>query len=264
MKKEFKYKVSIVAIIKNEAPYIEEWIKYHLIIGVEHFYIFDNGSTDGTLKIMKPYIDDNIITLINFPGFKMQIKAYNTAIKKFKNYTKYMAFIDADEFIYPHDKKSVLEILEKHLTKFNYGGLAVNWRMFGSSGHEKKPNGYVISNYLYRADDKTGAGNECIKSIVNPRKVLFFHNPHYPIYFPLFYSISEKNKRVRKWKNHDDHIDEIQLNHYFTKSKEEWITRRSVARADTGTKRQMEEFYKHDNNDIYDEGMLYYAELLNK
>lgn len=38
------YKFSIASIIKNESPYILEWIAYHLSIGVEHFYIADNCS----------------------------------------------------------------------------------------------------------------------------------------------------------------------------------------------------------------------------
>lgn len=264
MSNNFKYRVSIVAIIKNEAAYIEEWVKYHLVVGIDHFYIFDNGSTDGTLELLEPYIRNNKITLIDFPGFRMQIKAYNTAIRKFKNESKYIAFIDADEFIFPHDKKDICEIVDSHLTGFRNGGLVVNWRMFGSSGHEKKPDGYVIENYLYRANDKNGEGNQCIKSIVNPRKVLWFHNPHYPVYYPFVYAVSEKNKKVKKWENYDECIKEIQLNHYFTKSKEEWIKRRGVARADTGTKRQMDEFYKHDNNDIYDDRMLDYVGLMKK
>ena len=36
--KNFKYKLAVTAIIKNEGRYIEEWIKYHVLVGVEKFY----------------------------------------------------------------------------------------------------------------------------------------------------------------------------------------------------------------------------------
>jgi hypothetical protein len=45
----FKYYLFIGAIIYNEAEYIAEWIEYHLLVGVQKFYIFDNESTDNGL-----------------------------------------------------------------------------------------------------------------------------------------------------------------------------------------------------------------------
>ena len=45
-KRTLKYKVSICAIFKNEAKYLREWIEFHKIVGVEHFYLYNNFSTD--------------------------------------------------------------------------------------------------------------------------------------------------------------------------------------------------------------------------
>ena len=58
---------------------------------------------------------------------------------------------------------------------------------------------------------------------------------------------------------------QIKINHYFTKSREEWVRRRSMGKADTRNRnnvRTMEEFYMHDNNDIYDDSMLYYVKKM--
>lgn len=41
--------------MKNEKPYLKEWLEYHLLQGVEHFYLCDNGSTDGTDAYLEPY-----------------------------------------------------------------------------------------------------------------------------------------------------------------------------------------------------------------
>ena len=43
----FPYELAIVAIFKDEAPYLREWLDYHLLAGVEHFYLYSNESSDG-------------------------------------------------------------------------------------------------------------------------------------------------------------------------------------------------------------------------
>ena len=54
----FKYELALVAILKDEAPYQKEWLEYHLLAGVDHFYIYCNDDDVSILKeIWHPYID---------------------------------------------------------------------------------------------------------------------------------------------------------------------------------------------------------------
>ena len=39
-----KYNVAVCAIFKNEAPYLKEWIEFNHLVGVEHFYLYNNNS----------------------------------------------------------------------------------------------------------------------------------------------------------------------------------------------------------------------------
>ena len=48
---EAKYNVSICAIFKNEALYLKEWIEFHRIVGIEHFYMYNNNSEDNFREI---------------------------------------------------------------------------------------------------------------------------------------------------------------------------------------------------------------------
>lgn len=258
-----KYGIAIVAIAKNEREYIEEWVKYHKLIGVEKIFLYNNGSTDDTTKILKPYIKSDYITLIDFPGTGKQLPAYNDALKKYAYLCKYMAFIDVDEFLYVYDHKSLYNVIEEIMAKdLNAGGVAVNWRMFGSSGYISKPEGGVLENFLWRAKEQ-GKGNACIKTIVCPQYVFEYAHPHYPTYIFGKYSIDETGKRVDNWYNPTDELHLIRINHYFTKSKEEWIKRRSMGTVlNEKDKRTLDEFYQHDNNDIYDDSMLYYVRLM--
>src|SRR5579883_479648 len=62
-----KYNLSIVAIFRNEKPYLREWIEYHRLVGVDHFYLYNNKSSDGSLEVLSPFIARGIVTLIDWP-----------------------------------------------------------------------------------------------------------------------------------------------------------------------------------------------------
>lgn len=122
-----------------------------------------------------------------------------------------------------------------------------------------------MDNFLWRAKED-GKGNGCIKTIINPRRVYKFEHVHFPIYLYGFYSIDENGSRVDGWLNKTSEIKKLRINHYFTKSKEEWIIRRSMGKADYKDRsqiRSLQEFEEYDNNDIYDDGMLKYIDKMN-
>ena len=97
----FLHDLAIVATLKDEGPYLKEWLDYHLLAGVDHFYLYDHESTDNYAEIVKPYIDAGLVTSTPYPNNISMYMAYNDAIKRFKFFNRYMAIIDIDEFIYP-------------------------------------------------------------------------------------------------------------------------------------------------------------------
>ncbi len=46
-------KVAIVTHVRNEADRIEEWVRYHRLIGIDEFFCIDDKSTDNTLEMME-------------------------------------------------------------------------------------------------------------------------------------------------------------------------------------------------------------------
>lgn len=97
----FLHDLAVVAILKNEGPYLKEWLDYHLFAGVDHFYLYDNDSPDNQAEVAKPYVEAGLVDYFSAPGKVMQMAVYNDAAKRFKFFCRYMAFIDGDEFIYP-------------------------------------------------------------------------------------------------------------------------------------------------------------------
>ena len=267
--KKYKYNLSFIACVFNEARYIEEWIEYHRLVGVDKFYIFDNGSTDNTRQLLQKYIDNGIVEYEFFPGKGKQLDMYYAGLRKCKKETKYAGFVDLDEFIVPTDNsKSLMEVLDERFTHFpNMAVLAINWLVFGSSGHKTRPNGLVIENYLNRAeyDSKT---NRLLKFICNPRLIKgCLTSPHFAyLRNGQLRQLNEKGIEINSpWNDYPNNTyDYIRVNHYYGKSEEDCrakFERGNVSRPDY-IKRKWDQFELYDRNEVHDERMLIYADRI--
>ena len=59
--------LTVTTMIKNKRRWLREWIEFYLMMGVDHFIVYDNNSTDYPLDILQSYIDQNVITYIPWP-----------------------------------------------------------------------------------------------------------------------------------------------------------------------------------------------------
>lgn len=130
---EFKYNVSICAIFKDEADYIKEWIEFHKIVGVEHFYLYDNKSSDNYLEVLKPYIDEGIVSLKEWPKPQSQMEAYQDFMNNNAKETRWVGFIDLDEYVVPNATDTIYEFLQRFDN--NRPAVIIYWKLFGTSGY---------------------------------------------------------------------------------------------------------------------------------
>ncbi len=260
-KKNFQTQLAIVAIIKNEGPYLDEWICYHRLIGVEKFLLYDNESTDDTCSVLKPYIEKGIVDYRLIKGRQRQLVAYHDAVLRYYKKVKYLAVIDADEFLYSDRDDEILPYLDAAFSK-NIGGLCFNWLMFGSSGYLEKPEGLVTENYLHCAEENFLPPNVHIKSIVNPRRVRCFVNPHSALYLKNYHAYDTEGNRVDGAFTKEPHHNGWRIDHYFTKSKAEFTKKRLRGNADVLIFRSEEEFDLNDRNEVFDDGMLRFSQRI--
>ncbi len=104
------YELSICAIFQDDAAYLPEWIEFHKLQGVKHFFLYNNCSTDDYSAILKPYVKSKEVTLIDWPhkhnpadGMAwngIQCGAYVDCLQNFGKQTDWIAFIDTDEFLF--------------------------------------------------------------------------------------------------------------------------------------------------------------------
>lgn len=263
-KREKKYELAIVAIVKNEQEYIREWVAFHKVQKVDKIYIYDNESNDKTRVLIQDFIDNGYIEYNYWPGEAQQIAVYNDALIKYGRDCRYMAFIDCDEYLMPEKEMCSLKETLKSLFEYsdNVGGVVVNWVMFGSSGYKEKPDGLCFETFTKRAVVPGGKNTDRVKSIIRPEAVRFITHPHFPIYKRGYFAINEDLHIVPAWFNKVNEYKKIRLNHYFTKTMPQWIERRKLPRCDNKSlpNRSLEEFYENDNNDVSDFTALNYKE----
>lgn len=227
--------LAIATVAKNEGPYLREWIEYHKIVGVDRIYFYDNESNDNTKEILAPYIKDGYVLYHLLPNHPINrkvphVEAYNDAIFRYRDNTKWMAILDIDEFVVPVEKDTIPEFLADYE---QYPGVVVNWVCFDSNGHDKKPTahgGLLTANYTRVRKEHTnnigGMGvhkDTTIKSIVNPREVIHYNTEHYALYYRNFKAVTENFEMVSGQITRVHSSNKIRINHYVTKSKEEYL-----------------------------------------
>jgi len=253
--KKQSYVVSICSIVKDETTYLEEWIRYHQKIGVDHFFLYDNESKVPVVDTLEKLGLSEYVTVIKIYGRAKQVKAYNDCLKRQRNTSQWIAFIDADEFIVP---KSTLGDLPAFLKKFEqFGGIGINWLIFGSGGHITKTNRPQLESFLLRSEVDFHLNNH-VKMLVQPKYTQQSKGAHFFTFINGYYAVNEKYVWISSHLS-DISIDEIQLNHYWCRSLEEHHEKVERGLADTTRrKRTIDEFFERerDANKVEDRTIL--------
>lgn len=267
-------KIGAVLCARNEAHIIEEWVAHHLAIGVNRIHVFDHMSTDGTREKL-----DHIHT--NEPNVTVQTWNPNstTAVQRLaydqglvlmtKEDVDWCAFIDADEFIGNGNVNSS-ETLETMLSRHSeHCAIALNWTIFGSSGHIVQPPGMIQENFLYRSIESFSP-NRHIKSLVRPRYTMGAHHAHG---FSLEHRYFTLAGAEVEWRLADDEgnpvmpyaltsntpqLNNWRLNHYFCQWRGRWDAKvaRSKVRGSGSVIRSEKHWEHHNRNEVFDPSAL--------
>lgn len=255
-----KYYLSAVLIAKNEGAYLKEWLDFHLLVGVEHFYIYNNNSTDHTLIVLQPYIEAGLVTHILWDH--TQLQAYLHAAKNFRHESRWAAFLDADEFLFgceTDDLKTILADYEE------YAAVLAYWHCFGSSHLSAQPQGLVIKHYTWRAQDDFEA-NGHPKSIAQLDHIVSLKNSH--VFYMNGVTVNERKEEINTLTpplHEEKPRDILRINHYIVKSREDFERKVARGRASKpGAKFENPEGYWkfHNRNDVEDTRIWRFLEPL--
>jgi hypothetical protein len=217
---------TLCAIAKDEDHALHEWTRYHLHIGFEHIYLYDNGSRTPICNVLREHVESGRVTVIDFPlRARPQLSAYASALAEFGKDTVWMGYIDLDEFLVPKSRTDIREVLDAYA---EHAGLAANWKIFGSNGHATRPAAGVITSYPGVIER-----NNHIKTIVRPRHVATVVTPHHFRYAAGYCCVNEDGVPVLGPRSY--HASRcIQVNHYYYKSREDFAEKMARGLATPG------------------------------
>lgn len=243
------YYLSVAAIIKNEKPYLKEWLEYHMLQGVEHFYLCDNDSSDGTEEYLRPYIANGTITYIMQSGTNQQLKCYENIIAQYKNETEWLAIIDLDEYLVPLQAENMTAFLKEF---DDVSEVSLNWMNYGDSGKVSRSSGLITEDFTSHARFL----NHTVKSIVRPEKVIDFNafgSNHYMRVEGK--SVNEYHKPVNFMLSFNISADKARVNHYILKSFAEFLHKKGRGHPE-GTGIDFEYYFFHNENDVENDTVM--------
>jgi hypothetical protein len=248
-----QYYLSICAIFKNESHILDEWINHYIKEGVDHFYLINNGSTDNYVSIISKYSDR--ITLFHDNRKWVQTECYNKYVLPELWNSEWIMVVDLDEFVYARNGFNKISDYLRTLD-CDISVVFVQWKMFGSNGHEKQPTS-AIKGFTRRMD-----GFHPLRKSISRTKVITQLRLHNPIISDGKCILADgqivqneplENCPVERMSYHYLH-----LNHYAIQSKEFFLnvkkTRGDADSKTTENIRNNDDYFQiYDTNDILDE-----------
>ncbi|MGX9353832.1 glycosyltransferase family 2 protein [Roseobacteraceae bacterium S113] len=238
----------IVGCMKNEAPYIVEWVAYHRAIGVDNFLIYTNGCEDGTSEILDQLQDMGVLQHRNnddWKGNSPQQHALNQALKEpvIQN-AEWIIHIDVDEFMNVRCGNGTLDDFFERVPQAT--NVAMTWRLFGHNGITNLADEFVIEQFdtcapKFCPKPHTVWGFKTMFRNIGAYEKISCHRPNKLIKarandvawvngsgLPMEASVKENG-----WRNSKKSIgyDLLQLNHYALRSAESFLIKRQRGRA---------------------------------
>ena len=238
----------IVGCMKNEAPYILEWIAYHRAIGVDNFLIYTNDCTDGTDLVLGRLMEMGLVehrNNDNWKGNSPQQYALNQALKEpvIRN-ADWIIHIDVDEFINVRTGNGTLDDFLALVPDAT--NVAMTWRLFGHNGVTSLSDDFVIDQFdtcapKYCPKPHTVWGYKTMFRNIGAYAKISCHRPN-----KLDAAFENKVKWVNGsgqdmtrdaahngWRSSKRNVgyDLLQLNHYALRSAESFLIKRQRGRA---------------------------------
>ena len=223
----------ICAIVKNEQRFIREWVEHYLNAGFDKLYVYEDYESNSHKEQIKDYIKSGRVDLINLEtsnlpipkrglisegGQSTQRILYRWFFDQCKNNkikADWIGFFDVDEFIMFEDGWNLKKLEEEFK---DCAGILLSWKLYGANGHINRPEGNIVDNYTSHMPegfllDSTFRVN--VKSLVNVQKCERLNTIH--VFKDCVLTNRSQDKKLS--------FSKAWLNHYYSKSWEDYIER---------------------------------------
>ncbi len=239
----------IVTTMKNEGPFILEWIAYHRAIGVTDFLVYTNDCTDGT---------DDFLELLQRKGLVVhrqnpwkpggELKPQHAALQaaedeKTVRNAGWVICMDVDEFINIHCGDGTLKALFHEIGEANM--ISLTWRLFGNADVAEFDDRFIIEQFNTCAPElcrkpHQAWGFKTLFRNIGIYKKMGVHRPKglKPDLWDQIDWVNGSGKAMPRslfrngWRSTSDSYgyDLVSLNHYAVRSAESFLVKRDRGR----------------------------------
>lgn len=266
-------KYYICAIAKNEHLYLEEWLSHHLSIGFDEITIIEDYESLSHKSITDKFPSDkvhlipasehfNSLQNKGESGWKRQMRAYNKFIYNHKSDNAWVAFIDIDEYIMI-DEGETLDSIVSYLDECGYNSVAIFWKCYNANGHITRPKEGIVKSYTHYIDASNTKSSKYKQNFFSLYKAFvkldnnftcFSHDVHTTDRLTDIdgVPVTLYDRDVTR----DPKYDKLHINHYFTKSWEDWCVRISRGNMHVGIRNYREFFDLNPDLDKFKSTLL--------
>ena len=186
-------KATLISTMKNEGPFILEWIAYHKVIGFDQIVIGSNDCADGSDVLLDALAAEgiivhrrNVVSELQDPQHTFLTKIYEQNVVR---QSEWLMVLDADEFLSISPRYGSLSHL---LSSFEFpDAIPVLWKNFGDAGVQYWNGGLIVEQFN-KCELEIRSWNRYHKTIFHNNGVFSALSAHYP----LFSSVDAASKAV--------------------------------------------------------------------
>lgn len=242
----------IVTTMKNEGPFILEWLAYHRAIGVDDFLIYTNDCTDGTDTMLDLLQAKGLVQHRDNPFRTMDMPPQHAALQSAESEplirdSGWAICMDVDEFINVKVGDGTLAALYAAMEAALPGAnmIALTWRLFGNSHVHDYDDRFLIEQFTLAAPEivrkpHQAWGFKTLFRNIDIYKKLGVHRPKglRPDLWDQVRWLNGSGKRMPRemfrngWRSTTDTYgyDMVSLNHYAVRSAESFLVKRDRGR----------------------------------
>ena len=282
----FLYSHTLCTCARMEEDSIVEWVEYHLTLGFDHIYVYSNDDNHDTLlSVLLPFLAPNnkYVTYIHCAEKGAQFKMYCDFLKYHGYKSKYICFLDQDEYIVLKKYSSISALTSDYR---DFDSIEMNWMIYGNSYYSNRPKGGVLNNYKYRKEKidvhtkhiskssaffngPIGPGFHHSLNLIGNKKITNIMPQIKP--FSTYFLVNDEEKANHRNAVEDlslKYLDELYIAHFAIKSENDFIKR--IERGLSGdfegqniwsqflTDSLLLQNYLKDTNKVYDDWLSNY------
>lgn len=255
------YYSALCLLIKDENMFIEEWLSSWDKLGIEHFYIYDNGSKNPIKNTVASISDGKYLDKCTFIDFSsgynhMQYDCYEHCLCNYGKECYWIGFVDTDEMLEFTD--SSITNVNKFLSGFERDfALWIPWECYNANNHINKPAGLQKDVYTKTIINPLGLYGKCFIQPYRTRKMYV----HAAIGIDMFdrvvtqnYSHLDDSIHIVASQYYSDNrgcFTKAKINHYITRSFEDWVNKMNRGSCDPNFRRKFDVFFDYNPDLLY-------------